>query len=63
MGSGLATDGLAALMAAPILPALGGTGLLVAPAIGLMFVLGVWPQWVIGLFNSTVVGWISQGPG
>jgi len=36
---------------------------MVAPAIGLMFVLGVWPQLAIGLFNSTVVGWISQGPG
>jgi NADH-quinone oxidoreductase subunit M len=36
---------------------------LVAPAIALMFVLGVWPQLAIGLFNRTVAGWISQGPG
>jgi NADH-quinone oxidoreductase subunit M len=27
---------------------------LVAPAIGLMFLLGVWPQALVGMFNSTV---------
>ena len=34
---------------------------IVAPAIGLMFVLGVWPQWAIGIFNSTVLRMIEGG--
>jgi NADH-quinone oxidoreductase subunit M len=34
---------------------------MVAPAIGLMFGLGVWPQWAIGLFNSTVMRMVEGG--
>jgi NADH-quinone oxidoreductase subunit M len=30
-------------------------GLLVLPAVALMFVLGVWPQLVIGFINESVV--------
>jgi NADH-quinone oxidoreductase subunit M len=33
---------------------------LVLPAIGLMFVLGIYPQLVLGFINSTVVQMIEQ---
>ncbi len=31
-----------------------------APAIALMFVLGIYPQLAIGIFNRTVLGWVEQ---
>jgi NADH-quinone oxidoreductase subunit M len=34
--------------------------LLVLPAIALMFVLGVWPQLVLGVINSTVVQMVKE---
>ncbi|MFZ0826659.1 MAG: NADH-quinone oxidoreductase subunit M [Verrucomicrobiia bacterium] len=34
--------------------------LLVLPAIGLMFVLGVWPQFVLGVMDATVVKLVQQ---
>lgn len=37
--------------------------LLVLPATALMFVLGIHPQLLIGLFNSTVVQWVGQVKG
>jgi NADH-quinone oxidoreductase subunit M len=32
----------------------------IAPVIALMFVLGIYPQLLIGLFNATVVQWVSN---
>ena len=37
-----------------------GERLMVLPAIGLMFVLGVYPQAVLGVINSTVVRMVEQ---
>ncbi len=34
--------------------------LLVVPAIGLMFVLGIWPQFVLGMVDATVVKMVQQ---
>jgi len=34
--------------------------LIVLPAVGLMFVIGIWPQSVIGLINSTVLQIVEQ---
>jgi len=34
----------------------------IAPAIGLMFVLGVWPQLVLGFTNATVNRWLAAWP-
>jgi NADH:ubiquinone oxidoreductase subunit 4 (subunit M) len=34
----------------------------VAPAVGLMLWLGVWPQSAVGWFNQTVVGWVDRWP-
>jgi NADH-quinone oxidoreductase subunit M len=33
--------------------------LVVAPAIGLMFLLGVYPQCLVGLFNATATAWVE----
>ena len=33
---------------------------IIAPAIALMFVLGIYPQLLIGLFNATVVQWVGN---
>jgi len=35
---------------------------IVAPAIALMFVLGVYPQLVLGFTNATVNGWLAAWP-
>jgi NADH-quinone oxidoreductase subunit M len=37
-----------------------GEIILVAPAIGLMFVLGVWPQMILGVVNDSVVQMVSR---
>ena len=37
-----------------------GEIVLVAPAIGLMFMLGVWPQMVLGVVNGSVVAMVSR---
>ena len=34
-------------------------GLQVLPAVALMFVLGIWPQLVIGFINGSVVKWVE----
>ncbi len=34
----------------------------VGPAVGLMFLLGIWPQALVGWFNETVVVWVKQWP-
>lgn len=33
---------------------------MVALPIGLMFVLGLWPQWILGMVNNTVGHWVAQ---
>jgi len=35
-------------------------GVLVLPAIALMFVLGIWPQFVLGVIDATVVKMVQQ---
>jgi NADH-quinone oxidoreductase subunit M len=37
-------------------------GAVVFPATLLMFVLGVWPQFVIAIINPTVAHWVRQMP-
>ena len=33
---------------------------MMAPAIGLMFLVGIYPQFLIGIFNGTVVQMLAQ---
>jgi NADH-quinone oxidoreductase subunit M len=40
----------------------GGERLILLPTVALMFILGVWPQLVVGIFNPLVTAWATRLP-